>query len=133
MIRSCRERVSKLFNKAYIVYGNRGSCASADFRVRMDRRSDEDVHRGRHLIGDSIYDSSRYASEGMYDTDYEVFDLKNAMSVYCSCGRIVNLDRDEMNVRIALGKELECSKCRNQRISIEIDALNEHFAPVAPE
>lgn len=91
------------------------------------------VHRGRHLIGDSIQDSSRYASEEAYDSNYEVFDLKNAMSVYCTCGRIVNLDRNEMNIRIALGKELECSKCRNQRISFEIDALNEHFNPVAPE
>lgn len=99
----------------------------------MDWRSCEGVHRGRHLIGDGIYDSPRYASEGMYDTDYEVFDPKNTMSVYCSCGRIVNLDRDEMNIRISLGKELECSKCRNQRISIEIDALNEHFAPAIPE
>ncbi len=80
-----------------------------------------------------MFDSVRYASEGPNYTDYDVFDMKNSMSVYCSCGRIVNLDRDEMDLRISLGKQLECSKCRNQRISIEIDALNEHFESVPQE
>lgn len=49
------------------------------------------------------------------------------MSVYCQCGRIVVLDRSEMRVRLSLGKELECTSCRNARISFEIDAMNDHF------
>ena len=49
------------------------------------------------------------------------------MSVYCECGRIVVLDRAEMRLRLGLGKELECSTCRNARISREIDAMNDHF------
>ena len=49
------------------------------------------------------------------------------MSVYCECGRIVVLDRAEMHLRLGLGKELECSTCRNARISREIDAMNDHF------
>ncbi|MDO5862548.1 MAG: hypothetical protein Q4Q58_07150 [Thermoplasmata archaeon] len=49
------------------------------------------------------------------------------MSVYCSCGRIVVLDRNEMRLRLRLGKELECTSCRNQRISMEIDAMDNHY------
>lgn len=49
------------------------------------------------------------------------------MSVYCSCGSIVVLDRSEMRLRLSLGKELECPACRNVRIGQEIDLLNSHF------
>lgn len=47
--------------------------------------------------------------------------------VYCSCGRIVDLDANYFNRRLNLGKSVECSHCRNIRISHEIDELNEHF------
>ncbi len=52
---------------------------------------------------------------------------ESLMSVYCTCGRIVVLDRAEMKLRLSLGKELECTRCRNARISFEIDAMNDHY------
>ncbi|MDR1690599.1 MAG: hypothetical protein LBR42_01985 [Candidatus Methanoplasma sp.] len=47
------------------------------------------------------------------------------MKIYCTCGRIVDLDRKEMNVKLSLKKDLECTKCRNARIAKELDAMND--------
>lgn len=55
------------------------------------------------------------------------------MSVYCTCGRIVVLDRSDMKRKLSLGKELECMTCRNARISEEIDSLNNQFDGVTEE
>jgi hypothetical protein len=49
------------------------------------------------------------------------------MCVYCACGRIVGLDRSEMQLKLALGKELQCTVCRNERISREIDYFNDLY------
>lgn len=84
---------------------------------------------GDILIGYRMFDSACYVSYGPTDAESEVKAI-NGMSVYCACGRIVTLDRREMMIRLELGKDLECSKCRNQRISMEIDALNDHFSGV---
>ncbi len=54
-------------------------------------------------------------------------DSKNEMCVYCMCGRIVALDRAEMMLKLSLKKELECCQCRNRRISMEIDYLNDLY------
>ncbi|MBR4225596.1 MAG: hypothetical protein IKR86_02225 [Candidatus Methanomethylophilaceae archaeon] len=45
----------------------------------------------------------------------------------------MDLDRQEMEFKICLGKELECSTCRNQRIGHEIDMLNAIFAGLVDE
>ncbi len=55
------------------------------------------------------------------------------MCVYCSCGRIVSLDRQEMKLKLSLKKELQCVACRNARISKEIDALNMIFDGIVEE
>jgi len=52
------------------------------------------------------------------------FSSKDEMCVYCACGRIVALDRAEMELKLSLKKELECTACRNRRISNEIEYLN---------
>lgn len=52
------------------------------------------------------------------------------MQIYCSCGRIVSLDRSEMQLKMKLGKDLECASCRNFRISAEIDMMNDHFSGI---
>ncbi|MGI6472274.1 MAG: hypothetical protein ACOX1N_04335 [Candidatus Methanomethylophilaceae archaeon] len=49
------------------------------------------------------------------------------MNVYCECGRLVWLDRTAMNLKLSMGKPLECSRCRNKRISEEIELLDRHF------
>jgi hypothetical protein len=40
----------------------------------------------------------------------------------------MDLDRQEMELKIILGKILECSTCRNERIGREIDLLDSLFA-----
>ncbi len=52
---------------------------------------------------------------------------RDFIQIYCSCGRIVRLDREEVSLKIRLGKDLECTSCRNRRISWEIDMMNDHF------
>ncbi len=54
--------------------------------------------------------------------------MPHSMSVYCQCGRIMDLDRQEMELKIILGKILECSTCRNERIGREINLLDSLFA-----
>lgn len=61
------------------------------------------------------------------------FSSKDEMCVYCACGRIVALDRSEMKLKLALGKDLECTACRNRRISEEIDYLNNLYDGVISE
>ncbi len=54
-------------------------------------------------------------------------------NAYCTCGRIVVLDRSVISMKIALGKEIQCMSCRNARISREIDTLNDIFNGVVEE
>ena len=61
------------------------------------------------------------------------FSSVDEMCVYCSCGRIVALDRAEMQLKLSLGKELQCTTCRNRRISEEIDYLNNLYDGVITE
>lgn len=53
--------------------------------------------------------------------------VESMMNVYCQCGRIVWLDRLVMSLKLRIGKNLECTTCRNIRISNDIDILNRHF------
>ncbi len=53
--------------------------------------------------------------------------IESMMNIYCKCGRIVWLDRLEMDLKLRIGKSLECTTCRNIRISDDIDTLNRHF------
>ncbi len=83
--------------------------------------------RGRGLIGKNMIASGSHASQRGYLRTLDTLAEESMMSVYCVCGRIVVLDRSEMKLRLNLGKELECSSCRNRRISHEIDVMNDHF------
>ena len=53
--------------------------------------------------------------------------------IYCTCGSIVDVDKDYFRMRMDLGKSLECCHCRNRRISREIDDLNNHFLGISDE
>jgi len=48
--------------------------------------------------------------------------------VFCSCGAIEDLDSTIIDVKMALGKEIECSRCRNRRIAMELEELGERFS-----
>lgn len=79
------------------------------------------------MIGKNRIASGSHASEKGYLRTLDTLAEESMMSVYCTCGRIVILDRSEMKVRLKLGKELECTSCRNRRIAREIDVMNDHF------
>ena len=79
------------------------------------------------MDNDYDYTSDSYVSGGEKLHSLDVFSPKSMMSVYCECGRIVVLDRAEMKLKLSLGKDLQCMKCRNIRISQDIDYLNALF------
>ena len=60
-------------------------------------------------------------------TAFNVEGLSKMKKIYCKCGRIIGLDCSQMKLKLALGKELECTECRNARISKDIDDLNCQF------
>ena len=47
--------------------------------------------------------------------------------IYCECGNIVSLDKSIVRVKKLLKKRVECTVCRNNRISLDIDYLNNLF------
>lgn len=53
--------------------------------------------------------------------------------IYCRCGRIISMDSNIANLKISLGKELECPLCRNSRIAEDIDAINMYFDGIEME
>ena len=60
-------------------------------------------------------------------TTFNVAGMSRMKKIYCKCGRIIGLDYSQMKLKLSLGKELECTECRNARISKDIDDLNCHF------
>lgn len=52
---------------------------------------------------------------------------KSLTKIFCACGKIVDLDKREMELKLSLNKDVECISCRNARIAKDIDLLNEHF------
>ena len=52
---------------------------------------------------------------------------RSMVKIYCACGKIVDLDRKEMNLKKSLKKDLECTACRNLRIATDIELLNHIF------
>ena len=82
---------------------------------------------GRLVEGDYTDDSVSYVSGNGTMRTLDSAATSMMMSVYCSCGRIVVLDRSDMKLKLSLGKQLECMSCRNARISEEIDSINNHF------
>lgn len=79
------------------------------------------------MIDNEAHHSSSYVPRSHARVRLDRFDSANEMCVYCSCGRIVALDRSEMMLKLSLKKELECTTCRNRRISNEIDYLNDLY------
>ena len=47
--------------------------------------------------------------------------------IYCKCGNIVSIDKNTVRLKKFLRKELECTACRNYRISRDIDHMNWHY------
>ncbi|HRU11584.1 MAG TPA: hypothetical protein P5189_03395 [Methanomassiliicoccales archaeon] len=50
--------------------------------------------------------------------------------VLCACGSLVHLDEATVLRRRALGKPVECHRCRNRRVALEREDLdNEFYGP----
>ena len=47
--------------------------------------------------------------------------------IYCDCGNIVSLDKGAVRIKKQLKKTVECTVCRNHRISADIDTINSIF------
>jgi hypothetical protein len=47
--------------------------------------------------------------------------------IYCKCGNIVSLDKGHVRMKKHLNKKVECTMCRNHRISFETEYLNALF------
>ena len=75
------------------------------------------------LSGGKIRSSTNAAT-----TTFNVAGLSRMKKIYCRCGCIIGLDSAQMKLKLKLGKELECTECRNARISRDIDELNTHFS-----
>ena len=67
------------------------------------------------------------SSTNAVNTTFNVAGLSRMKKIYCKCGRIIGLDSAQMKLKLKLGKELECTECRNARISKDIDEINMHF------
>ena len=67
------------------------------------------------------------------NTQFTVDGISRMKKIYCKCGCIIGLDSSQMKLKLKLGKELECTECRNARISRDIDELNMHFSGEAVE
>ena len=76
------------------------------------------------MIESDAISSDSYVPRTHVSRTLDSISLDGEMCVYCKCGRIVRLDRSEMQLKLSLGKELQCTSCRNARISEEIEYLN---------
>ena len=65
--------------------------------------------------------------------DFLALDKGSMRKIYCKCGRIVDIDSGYFRVRRILGKDIECSFCRNERVGREIDELNNHFLGISED
>ena len=63
-------------------------------------------------------------STNTVNTVFNVKGMAKMKEIYCSCGRIIGMDSAQVKLKLKLGKELECTECRNARISKDIDELN---------
>lgn len=61
------------------------------------------------------------------------FSCSTMRKIYCDCGRILDLDSRYFALKQSLNKKVECPCCRNARIAMEIQDLNDHFNPPTEE
>jgi len=55
-------------------------------------------------------------------------DPSSYKKIYCECGRIVDIDRQEYETKVRLHKKIECAFCRNVRIAKELSMLDIHYS-----
>lgn len=51
----------------------------------------------------------------------------HSATVLCACGNLVRLDQATVHRRRVLGKPVECHHCRNRRVALEKEELDNEF------
>ena len=51
----------------------------------------------------------------------------HSATVLCACGALVHLDQATVHRRRVLGKPVECHQCRNRRVALEKEDLDNEF------
>jgi ribosomal protein S27E len=59
--------------------------------------------------------------------DQVVFGKVATTRVLCKCGAVAELDRSVLKTKRYLGKNVECRRCRNNRIAREKDELDKEY------
>jgi len=92
------------------------------------------LHTSERIAIGYDYTSNRLIPQG--DASTRALDKvgpRSFVKIYCACGKIVDLDKRKIMIKRSLKKNIECTSCRNARISKEIDFLNEHFEGIVLE
>ena len=96
-------------------------CSQPVYAMQWKSRYDADMNRTFRQV------------KGDISTIFTVPGIGRMKSIYCRCGNIIRIDSAQVNLKLALGKELECPKCRNARISKDIDEIEMHFNGIEVE
>jgi len=91
------------------------------------RSEDEEVHprlevhlRERTLVLPCLADEERGHCTSPFGNWHSA-------TVLCACGTIVRLDQAAVHRRRTLGKPVECHHCRNRRVTLEKEELDNEF------
>ncbi|NYT11428.1 MAG: hypothetical protein GKC03_02615 [Methanomassiliicoccales archaeon] len=85
--------------------------------------------KGSGLISESDAELGISSTEAL---SYIAFEKKGSWNLlyrssmnkaFCTCGAIAELDSTTVSLKRKLGKDVECSYCRNQRISEELEEM----------
>ncbi|MCG7844103.1 MAG: hypothetical protein MIO90_01575 [Methanomassiliicoccales archaeon] len=58
---------------------------------------------------------------------HSMFGEWRGATVLCACGALVRLDQGSVYRRRTMGKPVECRTCRNQRVAMELENLDNEF------
>jgi hypothetical protein len=72
----------------------------------------------RPAVGRQKEDAEKRTSPQARDT--RLFDGPTSKAI-CACGALLEMDRNMLRTKHALGKLAECRRCRNERIARELD------------
>ena len=59
--------------------------------------------------------------------------ISDYTKIFCTCGRITDIDTQTYRRRLGMHKQIECVHCRNARISAEFEKLDEHYGVIEGE
>jgi len=97
-------------------------CTKEGFNSVADNKPEE-----RETIKSDNTSKGNFSQENTGIRTLDNVGSRSLVKIYCACGKIVDLDRKNMNIKKSLKKDLECTVCRNMRVGKDIDLLNTMF------